>query len=242
MVKKRSLKSARKTRKISKQKGGILCDVPNSRAFFEWSANSCYFDTTIIGWLHAADISLKHRLLRTQLISPDINKKNIAKHLINIYNLLHLNAKGITSELEAVKEATKARESLRDTLQTCPDFQELLRMSGAPDSLKSTHSSYEFWNNISSLLNLTYVIGRQDYEIFRGYSNNNIQHKRNIGIYPADYKVYNSLKINGRAGIVNLLEEKESNLDYNTSTIFINDTKLINDQANPIQYFVENYN
>ena len=115
-------------------------------------------------------------------------------------------------------------------------------MSGAPASLKSMHSAYEFWNNISSLLNLTYVIGREDYEIFRGYSNNNIQRKRNSGIYPATYRVNEAMKINARADIVSILAKKESALNYDLHSIFINDTKMVNDQANPIQYFVENYN
>lgn len=233
MVKKRSLKSPRKTRKISKQKGGILCDIPNSRAFFENMSNSCYFDTTIIGWLHAADISLKRRLIRTQLISPDINKKNIARYLINIYNLLHLSAEDITSELQAVKKATESRESLRDALQVCPNFKEFnLKIQQAPD---------ELFPKISDFLKIENIVLDVTYKKFPGYTENEINNLMKLQDDKDTKRESFDQKNNDRQGRINdgshpnrpNIEEKIDIITLQTLNGFISPNILLN---NPFEY------
>jgi len=221
MVKKRSLKSARKTRKISKQKGGVLCDVPNSRAFFEWDANSCFFDTTIIGWLHAADVSLRRSLVRMYKISPeDDPRKNIAKRLINIYDLLRLNPEGIHTEEEAVKEATRIRNLLRDSLQICPLFKRFDKETKKYKifNLKNQQAPDELFLKIMDTINIKNII-------------TNIRYT-NLREYPS------APKRDNKSGYKDILDFNPLNKDYNIinlsallNNIFSSSDYIVNDQS-----------
>jgi hypothetical protein len=141
-------------------KGGVACQ---SAALFKYKNNSCYLDTTLIGWLHFADADLRAALVDRHEVELEQTKKYLIQKLIEIYDSLKLYGPGPAKD---IKEITALREEFRNTLQQCEDFTDLM-----PESdLKSTQAADEIYTNLINYIGIKNIKIKNDYRGFRGYT------------------------------------------------------------------------
>jgi hypothetical protein len=141
-------------------KGGVACQ---SAALFKYKNNSCYLDTTLIGWLHFADADLRAALVDRHEAELEETKKDLIQKLIEIYDSLKLYGPGPAKDISGM---TALREDFRNILQECEDFTDLMP---EPD-LKSTQAADEIYTNLINYINIKNIKIKNDYEGFRGYT------------------------------------------------------------------------
>jgi hypothetical protein len=149
-----SIKRNKKT-----MKGGVACQMAT---LFKYSNNSCYLDTTLIGWLHFADADLRADLVELGFAAEE-NKKRLIENLIKIYDSLKLYGPG---PAKGIKEMTALREEFRNTLQQCEDFTDLMPI---PD-LKETQAADEIFTSLTNYIGVNNIKIKNDYRGFRGYT------------------------------------------------------------------------
>ena len=136
-------------------KGGVACQ---RATLFKYSNNSCYLDTTLIGWLHFADADLKAALEELGATEPQGNKKRLIEKLIEIYDSLKLYG--------PAKDVTKLREEFRNILQKCDDFINLM----PEPNLKSTQAADEIFTSLTEYIGINNIKIKNNYRGFRGYT------------------------------------------------------------------------
>jgi hypothetical protein len=140
-------------------KGGVACQ---SATLFKYKNNSCYIDTTLIGWLHFADADLKADL-EVLAVSAEGNKKDLIQKLIEIYDSLKLYGPGPAKDISGM---TALREDFRNILQECEDFTDLM----PEPNLKSTQAADEIYTSLTNYIGIKNIKIKNDYKGFRGYT------------------------------------------------------------------------
>ena len=140
-------------------KGGVACQ---SATLFKYSNNSCYLDTTLIGWLHFADADLRADLEVLAVVAEG-NKKRLIENLIKIYDSLKLYGPGPAKD---IKGMTALREEFRNILQQCEDFTNLMPI---PD-LTHTQAADEIFTSLTNYIGVNNIKINNNYRGFRGYT------------------------------------------------------------------------
>jgi hypothetical protein len=140
-------------------KGGVACQ---SATLFKYSNNSCYLDTTLIGWLHFADADLRADLEVLAVVAEG-NKKRLIENLIEIYDSLKLYGPGPAKD---IKGMTALREEFRNILQQCEDFTNLMPI---PD-LTHTQAADEIFTSLTNYIGVNNIKINNNYRGFRGYT------------------------------------------------------------------------
>jgi hypothetical protein len=172
MVKtKKVVKSLRKTKKISGQRGGVHCENKNSMSFFTWAGNSCYLDTLLVGWLHYAGPDFIQNIMTLKNEEVPGNKKNLLTYIIEIVDALSLYPQNPVAD--PVKKITEIRNKFRRNLQACPIIRdEFGRLTDIQDPA-------QIFNSLTNMLNINDIIIHNKYVPFLGYSPENIKILKN---------------------------------------------------------------
>jgi rubrerythrin len=168
MVKtKKAVKSLRKTKKISRQRGGVHCENKNAMSFFTWDENSCYLDTFLVGWLHYAGADFIDTVEALESAEGDQNKKNLLNHIKEIIQSLSQFPENPVAD--PVKKITEIRNKFRNNLQACPTIRQQF------GNLTDTHDTIEMFEALTDMLHINDVQIYNRYVPFLGYSPENIQ-------------------------------------------------------------------
>jgi hypothetical protein len=158
---------------------------------FKYANNSCYLDTLLISWLHSAPPTIRAQLQNEHDMilgtnygsSPEmLPKLEILTTLMNLYDILQGDTpEGFTNmknRKTLLKRATMMRESVRETLQMCPIFDE---------NLEEVQDTATFFDKLLETLNIDMPCVLKETDQVSGTSEPIL--KSYVTVYPKDKNV-----------------------------------------------------
>lgn len=177
-TRKHARKQRRVTRKRKHQRGGFYCNSESSQALFKFKENSCYMDSVLVSWIHAAPSDIQDVFSNTydtwkthedalitknkaNTVDKEIDeiqkRQQLLMYLYTLYEQLQPEPEGIETMNTAINVATNIRNDFRDILSQCPAFMGFYAKTTYP-KLTQFQDAEDFYTQLGEFLQIPEAI------------------------------------------------------------------------------------